>query len=120
MKLNGLYLFLLNSINAQDDEDYVAVDENDKYPRGAEHKITQVATFEISVNNEMLGEVEIGLFGDIVPKTTKNFASLCEGWTHPETKKHYSYSGSKIHRISYDFVIQGTYDSFLKSLILNF
>lgn len=98
MKLSGVCALLLSTVNANDD---------DKYPRGGEERITQIATFEISVNGEQLGEVELGLFGGVVPRTVKNFASLCEGWKHPETGKTYSYAGSKIHRISYDFVIQG-------------
>merc|ERR1712021_295636 len=99
MKLTGVGTLLLSTVNANDD--------TDKYARGNSERITQIATFDIAVNGEQLGQVEIGLFGGVVPRTVKNFASLCEGWSHPETGKRYSYAGSKIHRISYDFVIQG-------------
>ena len=99
MKLTGVCTLLLSTVNANDD--------TDKYARGNSERITRIATFDIAVNGEQLGQVEIGLFGGVVPRTVKNFASLCEGWSHPETGKRYSYAGSKIHRISYDFVIQG-------------
>ena len=61
----------------------------------------------IQVNDNKIGEIEIGLFGEIVPKTVVNFASLCSGWTEPSSGKTYGYAGSKIHRIAYDFIIQG-------------
>ena len=35
--------------------------------------------FDIEQNNELLGRVEIGLFGETVPKTTKNFVALATG-----------------------------------------
>ena len=104
MKISSLYCLFLKGLRADDEEE----SEPPKYPVGSELKISQIATFEISINDEVQGEIEIGLFGDVVPKTVKNFASLCSGWTHPETQKTYSYAGSKIHRIAYDFVIQGS------------
>ena len=103
MKISSLYCLFLKGLRADDEDD----EEPPKYPVGTELKISQIATFEISINDEVKGEIEIGLFGDVVPRTVKNFASLCAGWTHPETQKKYSYAGSKIHRIAYDFVIQG-------------
>ena len=106
MKISGLYCLLLNGLRAEEVDEEVDA-EPPKYPVGSELKISQIATFEISINDEVKGEIEIGLFGDVVPRTVKNFASLCAGWTHPETQKTYSYAGSKIHRIAYDFVIQG-------------
>lgn len=36
--------------------------------------------FDIEQDGEELGRIEIGLFGEGVPKTVKNFKSLAEGW----------------------------------------
>jgi len=97
--LKYLSFFLLN--RADEDE------PEDPFQEGEEGKITQIATFDISVNDNKIGEIEIGLFGEIVPKTVVNFASLCSGWTDSSSGKTYGYAGSKIHRIAYDFIIQG-------------
>ena len=35
--------------------------------------------FDITIGDEKLGRVVIGLFGKTVPKTTKNFAALVSG-----------------------------------------
>ena len=45
----------------------------------------------------------IGLFGDIVPKTVRNFRKLCVGWS--SGGKFYSYAGSPVHEISYFYRI---------------
>ena len=42
-------------------------------------KVTSTVFFEISSENKKLGEIEIGLFGKVVPKTAKNFRNLCTG-----------------------------------------
>ena len=70
-------------------------------------KVSKVAHLDITVNGEAMGTVDIGLFEDQVPKTVRNFMSLCEGWEDPATDVKYEYGGSKIHRISPEFVIQG-------------
>ena len=49
----------------------------------------------------MVGRVEIGLFGDVVPKTTRNFYELAQ---KPAGE---GYKGSKIHRTIKEFMLQG-------------
>lgn len=40
--------------------------------------------FDIEQDDELLGRVEIGLFGETVPKTTKNFVALATGEVNRE------------------------------------
>jgi peptidyl-prolyl cis-trans isomerase B (cyclophilin B) len=60
--------------------------------------------FDIDIGGQRIGRIVIGLFGDIVPKTTKNFKTLAEG-SGKDPKE--SYKGSRFHRVIKDFMIQG-------------
>lgn len=65
--------------------------------------ITHYVTFDIAHGEETIGQVKIGLFGSVVPKTVENFYELA-------TKKDEDgagYEGSIFHRIIKDFMIQG-------------
>lgn len=39
--------------------------------------VTHKAYLDISIDKEAIGTIEIGLFGEVVPKTVKNFVELC-------------------------------------------
>lgn len=41
--------------------------------------------FDIEQGGEELGRIEIGLFGEGVPKTVENFKSLAKGWVRSQT-----------------------------------
>ncbi|XP_078493140.1 uncharacterized protein LOC144748709 [Ciona intestinalis] len=64
--------------------------------------VTSVIFLEVSIGGKPLKErIEIGLFDDIVPKTAKNFRTLCTG------EAGFGYKGCKFHRVIQDFMIQG-------------
>lgn len=57
--------------------------------------------FDITIGGEAAGTIEIGLFGNTVPDTVKNFYTLAQ---RSGTE---GYIGSKFHRVIKDFMIQG-------------
>mmetsp|Transcript_82716 Transcript_82716/g.230674 ORF Transcript_82716/g.230674 Transcript_82716/m.230674 type:complete len:272 (+) Transcript_82716:60-875(+) len=58
---------------------------------------------DILLGGKPAGRIVIGLFDDVVPKTTKNFRKLCSG----DNQYGYSYRGSPFHRIIPNFMCQG-------------
>ncbi|RKP25158.1 putative cyclophilin b [Syncephalis pseudoplumigaleata] len=66
-----------------------------------EAKVTDRVFFDIKQGDEDLGRVVIGLFGEIVPKTAKNFRDLAT------LSKPDGFKGSVFHRVIKDFMIQG-------------
>ena len=66
-------------------------------------KFTSEVYFDITIGGEPAGRLTMGLYGEQVPKTVKNFHALCTG----ENDKFLSYKGSTFHRIIPNFMCQG-------------
>lgn len=62
--------------------------------------VTDIVWFEIKIGKTTAGKVEIGLFGQVVPRTVQNFVELAK-------RPKEGYKGSKFHRVIRDFMIQG-------------
>ena len=63
--------------------------------------VTHTVTFKMDIKGQRIGNIKIGLFGEIVPRTVENFYQLAKGTDMG------GYKGSKFHRVIKDFMIQG-------------
>jgi len=64
-------------------------------------EITETVYFDINIDGQSAGRIEMGLYGSTVPKTVENFKQLCVG------AKVGGYQGSIFHRVIPGFMCQG-------------
>ena len=67
-------------------------------------KVTHKAFFDMTIGGRSIGTIEMGLFGNIVPGTVKNFYELANPNSEVITQ---GYVGSAFHRVIPGFMIQG-------------
>jgi len=63
--------------------------------------VTEKVFFDVTIGGEPAGRIVFGLYGDVVPKTVKNFKTLCTN------DKGAGYKDVPFHRIIPGFMIQG-------------
>ena len=68
--------------------------------------ITNKAYFDIEIGGAPAGRIVIGLFGNAVPITVKNFLAIAKGSVSKDGKT-LTYAGSPFHRIIPGFMNQG-------------
>ncbi|KAJ7978605.1 Peptidyl-prolyl cis-trans isomerase [Quillaja saponaria] len=71
-------------------------------------EITHRVYLDVDIEEQRLGRIVIGLYGQVVPKTVENFRALCtgeKGKSASGLKLHYK--GIPFHRIISGFMIQG-------------
>ncbi|KAL7446119.1 hypothetical protein ACHAXM_010060 [Skeletonema potamos] len=86
---------ITNNQSALADEGSIIIDPSVDLP-----KITNKVYLDIKFGNYKTKRLVIGLFGDIMPKATANFVSLCRGGD-------VSYAGTTFYRVISDMTIQG-------------
>ncbi|KAK8799206.1 hypothetical protein WA171_005953 [Blastocystis sp. BT1] len=70
--------------------------------------ITDYVYLDIAIDEEPKGRIKIGLFGEAVPLTVKNFKGLCTGeYGNGANGKPLYYKNSIFHRIIPHFMAQG-------------
>ncbi|KAF4517206.1 hypothetical protein B566_EDAN005259 [Ephemera danica] len=65
-------------------------------------KVTQQVYFDVKIGDKDAGRLVIGLFGEVVPKTVKNFFTIATEGINGKT-----YAGTRFHRVIKRFMIQG-------------
>jgi hypothetical protein len=66
--------------------------------------VTDTVYFDVDIDGQNAGRIEMGLYGTAVPRTARNFKELCEG------TQGFGYKGSPFHRVIPGFMCQGVSD----------
>ncbi|CAL1266515.1 unnamed protein product [Larinioides sclopetarius] len=92
----------LQADESEDGENRRKLDEDEEEdPERKKQKSNPLVYFDISIDGQEIGRIQMMLRKDIVPLTAENFRCLC---TH---EKGYGYRGSTFHRIIPQFMCQG-------------
>ena len=68
--------------------------------------VTDMVYFDVEIDSQSVGRIVFGLFGDVVPKTVKNFVELADGDLGIGIRGDYelAYKDSLFHRIIPEFM----------------
>lgn len=67
----------------------------------ADAKVTSKVFFDVTIGGESVGKIVIGLFGDDLPKTVRNFEALATG------EEGFGFRDTIVHRSIKGFMAQG-------------
>jgi len=70
--------------------------------QGDPEEVTERLFFDVTIGGEDVGRIVFGMFGNTVPKTVANFATICK-----DGIDGMSYNGTDFHRVIQSFMIQG-------------
>jgi cyclophilin family peptidyl-prolyl cis-trans isomerase len=70
--------------------------------------VTNKVFFDVTIDDEPVGRIVFGLFGETTPLTAENFRGLCTGeYGLGAYGEPLHYKGAKFHRIIQGFMAQG-------------
>lgn len=72
--------------------------------QSSEYIVTDQIYFDVAINHEYLGRITLGLFGEVAPKTVKNFKEIAVNGIKGKT-----YLGTKFHTAIKKVMILGEY-----------
>lgn len=75
--------------------------------QAATFTVTDKVYFDVMIDDHPAGRIVLGLFGDVVPKTVKNFLTIATTGIDGKT-----YAGTTFHRIIKKFMIQGIFNRY--------
>lgn len=70
--------------------------------QAATFTVTDKVYFDVMIDDHPAGRIVLGLFGDVAPKTVKNFLTIATTGVNGRT-----YAGTLFHRVIKKFMIQG-------------
>ena len=77
------------------------------YARTLEY-VTDKVYFDVSIDNQPVGRIIFGLFGEVVPMTVDNFVSIAEGKAGKgKSGENITYVNTSFHRVIPGFMAQG-------------
>lgn len=104
--VGGTFVALTSYLNGPSFRDDISDEDDILDPAPPQAEITSRAYFDINIGGKPAGRIVIGLYGNVVPKTVKNFETICQG-TEQIGNIRLAYENSTFHRIIPGFMIQG-------------
>lgn len=71
-------------------------------------EVTEKIFLDVTIGGvSKVSRIVLGLFGNTVPLTVKNFATIC---TEGVNNNQYNFNGTRFHRVIRQFMIQGKFN----------